>query len=290
MTEIDAPPHPFDAAIALTPVADGRMRSRTRPEYANMVGPFGGITAAALVQAVQRHPDRLGDPISLTVNYAAPIADGDFDITARAVRTNRTNQHWLLELTQDGVVTTTATAVFGVHRDTWSDTELDMPRVPSPDAVPLRGFPDFIAWARNYEMRFVEGAVPDQDAGEHPDSTTTLWVRDAPARPLDFPALTALCDVFYPGCSCGAAGTWRPAPSPSPCTSTPTPRRSRPKATTTSWAPRAPTASHAATSTRPPRCGAATAPSWRPPTNWSTSRTDPPARTTSRTLRRAKEP
>jgi acyl-CoA thioesterase len=198
VTEIDAPPHPFDAAIALTPTADGRVRSRTRPEYANMVGPFGGITAAALVQAVQQHPDRLGDPLSLTVNYAAPVADGDFDIAARAVRTNRTNQHWLLELTQDGVVTTTATAVFGIRRGTWSDTEPAMPSAPPPDAVPVRGFPDFIAWARNYEMRFVEGAVPDQDADEHPDSTTTLWVRDAPARPLDFPALTALCDVFYP--------------------------------------------------------------------------------------------
>ncbi|GGL08210.1 acyl-CoA thioesterase [Planomonospora parontospora] len=198
MTEIDAPPHPFTAAVALTPVADGRLRGRTRPEYANMVGPFGGVTAAALVQAVQQHPDRLGDPLSLTVNYAGPVADGDFDIAARPVRTNRTNQHWVIELTQDGVVTTTATAVFGLRRDTWSDTELAMPSVPPPDAVPVHGFPDFIAWARNYEMRFVTGAVPEQDAGEHPDSTSTLWVRDAPSRPLDFPALTSMCDVFYP--------------------------------------------------------------------------------------------
>ncbi|GAA3446545.1 acyl-CoA thioesterase [Planomonospora venezuelensis] len=198
MTETDAPPHPFDAAVALTPAADGRTRSRTRPEYANMVGPFGGVTAATLVQAVQQHPDRLGDPLSITVNYAAPVADGDFDIAARVVRSNRTNQHWTLELTQDGAVTTTATAVFGIHRDTWADTEIAMPSAPPPDAVPVQGFPDFVAWARNYEMRFVRGAVPDQDAGEHPDSTTTLWVRDNPARPLDFPALTSLCDVFYP--------------------------------------------------------------------------------------------
>ncbi|RAY14822.1 thioesterase family protein [Actinomadura craniellae] len=198
MTEIEAPPHPFDAAITLTPAAGGALRGRTRPEYANMVGPFGGVTAATLVQAVQQHPDRLGDPLSLTVNYTAPIADGDFDITARAVRTNRTNQHWLLELEQDGVVATTATAVFGTRRDTWSDTEPDMPSVPSPDAVPARGLSDFIAWSHNYEMRFVEGGIPAQDAGEHPDSTTTLWVRDTPSRPLDFPALTSLCDVFYP--------------------------------------------------------------------------------------------
>ncbi|MEO3786029.1 thioesterase family protein [Actinocorallia sp. B10E7] len=198
MTEIDALQHPFDAAVELTPATDGRLLGRTRPEYANMVGPFGGVTAATLLQAVLRHPDRLGDPISLTVNYAGPIADGDFDITARAVRTNRATQHWMLELSQDGVVTTTATAVFGIRRDTWSDTELDMPSVPSPETVPAQSLPDFIAWAHNYEMRFVEGAIPEEGAGEHPDSTATLWMREAPARPLDFPRLTALCDLFYP--------------------------------------------------------------------------------------------
>ena len=198
MTQIDAAPHRFDAAVTLIPAADGLVRGRTLPAYANMVGPFGGVTAAAFVRAVQQHPDRLGDPISLTVNYAAPIADGDFDITARIMRTNRSNQHWTLELAQDGEVKTTATAVFGIRRDTWSDTETGMPAVPSPDAVPLQDLPDFIAWARNYEMRFVEGTIPDETSGENPDSTTTLWVRDAPARPLDFPALTSLCDVFYP--------------------------------------------------------------------------------------------
>lgn len=34
--------HPFDAAVALTPVGDGTFDGHTTPEYANMVGPFGG--------------------------------------------------------------------------------------------------------------------------------------------------------------------------------------------------------------------------------------------------------
>ncbi|MEO5874223.1 MAG: thioesterase family protein [Streptosporangiaceae bacterium] len=198
MTEIDAQPHPFDEAVTLVQVAEGRWSGRTRPEYANMVGPFGGVTAATLLRAVEQHPDRLGDPLSLTVNYAGPVADGDFEVTARPARTNRTTQHWTLELTQSGAVTTTATAIFATRRDTWSDTEATMPTAPSPEATPLHGFPDFIAWAGNYEMRFVEGPIPGQDAGEHPTSTTTLWVRDTPPRPLDFATLTALCDVFYP--------------------------------------------------------------------------------------------
>ncbi|GAB3652803.1 thioesterase family protein [Actinocorallia lasiicapitis] len=198
MTEIDVQPHPFDTAVALTPVADGRWQGRTSPAYANMVGPFGGVTAATLLRAAELHPDRLGDPLSLTVNYAGPVTDGEFEVTARPVRTNRTTQHWLLELTQDGAVTTTATAIFGVRRDTWSDTEAEMPKVPAPEDTPLGGFPDFISWAANYEMRYVEGELPTDSTGESPSSTTTLWVRDSPSRPLDYASLTALSDVFYP--------------------------------------------------------------------------------------------
>ncbi|MGV0835885.1 acyl-CoA thioesterase [Mycolicibacterium thermoresistibile] len=194
MTDVDAPPHPFDSAVELSPAR----RGSTSAKYANMVGPFGGITAATLVRAVEQHPDRLGDPLAVTVNFLAPLTDGEFEITARAVRTNRSNQHWLLELTQDGTVTTTATAVFGARRDTWSDTEASMPAVAPPEEVAVQKFPEFIAWAHNYEMRFVRGATPSEGAEEQPESTSTLWVRDTPPRPLDYPALTALCDVFAP--------------------------------------------------------------------------------------------
>lgn len=194
MTDVDAPPHPFDSAVALSPAG----RGHTRPEYANMVGPFGGITAATLVRAVEQHPDRLGDPLAITVNYLAPVADGEFEVSTRVVRTNRTNQHWLIELMQDGTVTTTATAVSGVRRDTWADTEASIPAAPAPEGIATHVFPDFLAWARNYQMRFVRGATEPEGSVEQPDSTTTLWVRDDPPRPLDYPALTALCDVFAP--------------------------------------------------------------------------------------------
>ncbi|MGC0363248.1 acyl-CoA thioesterase [Rhodococcus sp. 27YEA15] len=204
----DSPLHPFDAAIELeskTPLGergDGAATElstgRTTPAYNNMVGPFGGVTAATLLGSVLRHPDRLGDPVSLTVNFAGPVAEGAFEIATRPVRTNRATQHWSVELSQDGAVATTATAVFGTRRPTWSSTEITMPEVPPAEAIAPLDFPDFIAWAQKYEMRFAQGAIPGIDAGEHSDSTTTLWVRDRPARALDYSSLTALCDVFYP--------------------------------------------------------------------------------------------
>lgn len=188
--------HPFDRAIALEPVDADIVRGHTQPEFANMVGPFGGITAAILVHAAQSHPDCLGDPLALTVNYAGPIVDGEFDIAVRAARTNRSNQHWILELSQSGEVKTTATAVFGIHRDTWSDTETRPPNVAPPEQLSGGGLRDDIAWAKCYDMRFAEGPLPNSEPS--PSSTTTLWVRDANNRAVDFPALAAMCDIFYP--------------------------------------------------------------------------------------------
>lgn len=193
-----AAPHPFDLALELGAGADHHLRGTTRPEWANMVGPFGGITAATLLHAAERHPERLGDPLALTVNFLAPVADGDFEITPRNVRTNRTNQHWLIELSQDGEPKTTASAVFGIRRDTWSDTELAMPVVPAPEDAAPDSFSRMVVWAQNYDMRFVTGAMPGAYDGPNPDSTTTAWVRDGRGRAIDYAALAALCDVLYP--------------------------------------------------------------------------------------------
>lgn len=190
--------HPFDEALTLSPAGPGRQRGRTSPAWANMVGPFGGLTAALLLRAVENSPERIGEPVTLTVNFTAPVADGDFDITTCLVRANRTNQHWLVELRQDGAIITNATAVFGFRRDTWSDTEREQPEVPTPEQVAATGLPDLIVWAGNYEMRYVTGGVPDNGAAPAPSSVTTLWMRDRRGRDLDFASLTAMSDIFYP--------------------------------------------------------------------------------------------
>ncbi|BCI53643.1 acyl-CoA thioesterase [Mycolicibacterium litorale] len=193
------PAHPFDRALELEPTGrPGVLRGHTTPDWANMVGPFGGMTAALLLRAVEEHPERIGEPTALTVNFAAPVADGPFDIAANAVRTNRTTQHWLVELSQNGAVTTNATAVFGIRRETWENTEQAPPRAPAPAHVAESGLPDMIAWARNYEMRYVEGAVPGVGAEPESSSVTTLWARDRHGRAVDFAALTAMSDIFYP--------------------------------------------------------------------------------------------
>lgn len=191
--------HPFDAAIALAPQGEGAWQGHTSPGYANMVGPYGGITAAQALNAVLQHPQRLGEPVAFTVNYAAALTDGPFLALARPARTNRSTQHWLVELRQGDQAVTTATAVTALRRDTWGATETPMPQAPPPREVPPPGRAGRVEWVNRYEMRFVEGGVPPVwNGAEEQDSLTRLWMRDQPPRSLDFASLASIADIFFP--------------------------------------------------------------------------------------------
>jgi acyl-CoA thioesterase len=191
--------HPFDEAVRLEPLAPGRWRGRTHAAYANMVGPFGGVTAAAALRAVLLDPARQGEPVALTVNFAGPVADGAFEVAAEAVRTNRSTQHWSVRLEQGGAVAATASAVLATRRDTWSAVEAGFPAAPPSATLERAPTLGRARWTEAYDMRFVRGALqfvapPPSDQ----DSVSLLWVRDEPPRPLDFPSLTALADTFFP--------------------------------------------------------------------------------------------
>ncbi len=205
--------HPFDEALALTPVAGtaaehgleapAHFEGRPHAAYANMVGPFGGVTAAQMLQAVLQHPHLLGEPVALTVNFAAGVADAPFRVEARPVRTNRSTQHWTVSLLQtdaQGVdsVVITATAVTAARRSTWSAVDVPMPAVPTPADTARLKAPGRVRWTGRYEMRPVAGPIPVHWDGAESDSLTQLWMRDDPPRPLDFLSLAAMADVFFP--------------------------------------------------------------------------------------------
>ncbi len=191
--------HAFDAAVALEPQADGTFKGQTSLAYANMVGPFGGITAAQALNAVLQHPQRLGEPVALTVNFCAALSDGEFTVTARPARTNRSTQHWVVEVQQAGQTVLTATAFTALRRDTWSAGEHPMPVVALPADVPQQDGRTRVEWVNRYEMRFLEGGFPtDWNGADTGTSRSHVWVRDNPPRALDFASLTALSDIFFP--------------------------------------------------------------------------------------------
>jgi acyl-CoA thioesterase len=187
----------FDQAVALHSKMTGHYQGATQAAWQNMVGPFGGITAANMVQAVMQHPQLLGVPVSFTVNFCAGVAEGVFDIVARPARTNRSTQHWSVEMLQNGEVVTTATVVTAARRSTWSSDETVMPEVPPPDAVP-RAKPLPFAWVQRFEMRPITGDLPMVWDGRESDTLSRLWARDAQQRAVDFVSLTALSDLFFP--------------------------------------------------------------------------------------------
>lgn len=201
--------HLFDEALRLEAQADGSYLGHTHPAWHNMVGPFGGITAATMVSAITQHPECLGSPVSLTVNFAAGITPGPYTLNLRAARTNRSTQHWVLDITQtqpDGSSATvlTGTAMTALPRDTWALNDSPMPQVPGPEDLKPVPTPEALVWLARYELRNVSGPLPAKWDGRvasddhHTASQSQLWVRDQPARPLDYAAVTAMSDIFFP--------------------------------------------------------------------------------------------
>ncbi len=190
--------HLFDDATRVT-AGDSRWQGRTSEDYWAFVGPFGGATAATILRALIDHPQRSGDPLALTVNYCAPIVQGDFDLDVRLVKANRSTQHWCVELTQGGgEVATLATAIFAERRPSWSHQQAEFPQA-SPFEQTLPYAKVAANWVKQYDFRFVEGepslGVANKDAPA--SAYSKLWIGDRVPRKIDVLSLMAMSDAFF---------------------------------------------------------------------------------------------
>jgi acyl-CoA thioesterase len=192
--------HPFDRATE-TMTIDGRLRGTASEDYWAFVGPFGGATGATLLRAMQEHPDRAGDPLTVTVNFCAPLTKGEFEVDVRLMRATRSTQHWMAELTQgDGGVVAFATAVFATRRASWSHQQTTMPAAPPSGEIAPLVSAGIANWAQQYQFRFVEG-TPDYNGEtrrENPASAfSKMWLSDATPRTIDFLSLLSMSDTFF---------------------------------------------------------------------------------------------
>ncbi len=144
--------HPLDLATRLTPAGEGRFTGRTSPAYWNMMGPFGGTTAALMLKAALDAPQRLGDPVALTVNFCAPIAEGAFTIEITEARTNRSTQHWTMTLSQENGIAATASAVFAKRRETWAHQPAACPTIPPFETLAPMETEGRNAWLQRYDL------------------------------------------------------------------------------------------------------------------------------------------
>ncbi|MBV9461144.1 MAG: thioesterase family protein [Bradyrhizobium sp.] len=195
------PQHLFDDATRVV-AGDSRWQGRTSPDYFAFVGPFGGATAATILRALIEHPQRSGDPLALTVNYCAPIAEGEFDLDVRLIKANRSSQHWCVELSQGGgEVATLATAVFAERRPSWTHQSAEMP-----EAKPFATIPPYtkvaVPWVKQYDFRFIEGE-PDFGTGKQGpkqavvSAYSKLWIGDRVPRTIDMLSLVSMSDAFF---------------------------------------------------------------------------------------------
>lgn len=186
--------HPFDEAIRLQPLGGRRFAGATHPGYMGMVAPYGGVTAATILKAVLDDPERIGDPLALTANYAAPVKQGEFVVETRLVRATRTTQHWSMLLLQGDAIAMNAIAVFAIRRETFSHTEATAPEMTPFDECPRTPPLENMPWFGRYDIRHARG----RPLVKHDDSVSHSWVRDEPPRPLDHASLASICDVFFP--------------------------------------------------------------------------------------------
>jgi hypothetical protein len=191
--------HPLDAATELTRAGEHILRGATHPDYWNFTGPFGGFTGGVFMRALLMQ-EHIGDPVAMTVNYCAPLAEGAFEIAVKCTRTNRSSQHWSFELTQpDAGIVATATAISALRRETWSNFPKQAPSAPPAEEVERLPWRGRVAWLDRYEFRFVAGApnFSDKPSAESGSARSLLWMADQPRRNLDFVSLMALSDAFF---------------------------------------------------------------------------------------------
>jgi acyl-CoA thioesterase len=189
--------HLFDDATRVR-AGDSRWIGHTSDDYWAFVGPFGGVTAATMLRALIDHPERSGDPLALTVNFCAPIAQGAFELDVRLIKANRSTQHWSVELTQGSDVATFATAVFAARRPSWSHHSAEFPSAPPFESTQPYPRPA-ASWVRQYDLRFVEGA-PGFGGAPHASPASAfskLWIGDRHPRKIDALSLLAMSDAFF---------------------------------------------------------------------------------------------
>lgn len=190
--------HPFDRATQVTAI-DGGWRGEASAAYFAFVGPFGGATAATMLRAIMMQPERIGDPLSVTVNFCAPVGSGSFDLAVRLMKATRSTQHWMVELLQNGEVASFMTAVFAARRESWSHQPASMPEAPPFDQVAPLATSVVAPWAQQYQFRFVEGAPQYGDSpNEVPAGTySRMWLSDTVPRQIDFLSLLSMSDTFF---------------------------------------------------------------------------------------------
>src|SRR5579871_4936028 len=85
--------------MPLTPVGPGRWTTLAGEEWSNPGGGlWGGYAIGLCVRVLEAEPEALGEPLSLTLAYAAALPSGDLDVRTRRLRQGGSVGVWEVEI------------------------------------------------------------------------------------------------------------------------------------------------------------------------------------------------
>lgn len=185
-------------SMPLFPVAPGRWTTVAEREWSNPGGGlWGGYAIGLCIRVLEAEPEAVGEPLSLTLTYAAGLPAGALDIRTRRLRQGGSIGFWEVELLPAGSEQVGVHGVVTIARrpKTPSFAFARMPAAPAPESLPS---PDMGRAAMHYgasafERRTLEG-FPPKPSG---DSRSLAWVRSR-RGPLDKALLGMITDNSAP--------------------------------------------------------------------------------------------
>ncbi len=188
----------FSDTLSIARAADGVWRGDADPEYSNgtggnLVGQFGGWTAAGMLKAVLGDAQAGHHARSIVVHFLNAVRPGPLDIRTRCMRQGRSVAFWQAELLQgDDVRAHAVVAVGEVREDQHAHTFAKRPEAPPPDG--LQSFSPPTPFGERMEARWIMGQPFQGKDG----ARSLFWARTNPPTRLDAPGLALRSDFMPP--------------------------------------------------------------------------------------------
>jgi acyl-CoA thioesterase len=188
----------FADSIALEPAGTNLWRGTIDNDYRGFGSQFGGWTGAALLKGAMVEAGVQGGPLSLSVLFIEAIAEGEFEISTRLLRSGARLQFWRSELIQNGKVAAHAQATFGVRRETTSFTDAVMPHAAPPTSDRVKEWGPDIPFGRQLLTRWATPLPRDPTLDPSLPASSLVWMKDKRGRSLDVLMLAAMADHAPP--------------------------------------------------------------------------------------------
>ena len=181
----------FEDATFLQSVGAGVFIAQTHNRFQTGAGPFGGWSLAIALKAVLMQSD-ISEPLAINAQFHAPIPVGDVQVRTTITHRGKRSENWRVELGPPNATCLTV-LIFSTHRrPEFSDQELTMPLVNSPEDLPSLDPESFKgAWVSAFDLRHAEGALLMSGAS----SSSVVWTRFNDDASLNYPRLATLCDT-----------------------------------------------------------------------------------------------